>query len=279
MGRERRGRCLGTAGPDGLVDVDMMRHGTLEARRLAETSLAHHPRQEGRRPGVAPARAGAVPPTPGGVLGVENPAALGSDCPVAGDGAGGAGRLGRAQSPRAAPGGPVLSGRLHDRLVHDGEPEERPLLHRQVDDPLSDLAHRRRAARSPADLHRAGRARDARRRRHDVEDVGRQPVECGLLRRSGRGGRHGEHQHERLNRHQHPCGISTSASRIDGNPVRILDQGAGLHQVGLAPTNRWGGRLTAATFLGFAADRSDAGIGGCGRSPACLVPPHLRAVA
>ena len=82
-----------------------MGHGALEAGCLAEAGLAHHPRHEGRRPRVAPARADAARPAPGVVLFADDPAALRRDGPVAGDGAGHAGRLGAARTAPAPPAG------------------------------------------------------------------------------------------------------------------------------------------------------------------------------
>ena len=201
VGGECRGGRVGAAGADGLVDVDVMRHRALEESRLAEAGLAHHPRYEGGRPRVAPARADAARPAPGVVLLADYPAALRRDRPVAGDGGGHAGRLGPARPPPAAPARPVRAGLL-ERLVDDDEPEERPLLHREGDDAPPDLVHRGRAARRPADPHGAGFAGDPRRRRGRVEDVGRQAVEPGRLRAGGCSEREGEHGDERLHGHR-----------------------------------------------------------------------------
>src|SRR5690606_8604501 len=83
----RRGGVAAVARADRLIDVGVMGDGALKAGRVAETAFAHHPGNEGGRPGVAPARGDAAV-FPGLVLAFQNPGAAGRRRPVAADGSG-----------------------------------------------------------------------------------------------------------------------------------------------------------------------------------------------
>src|SRR5690606_22258727 len=87
---------------DRLVDVDVMRDVAAEPLVAAETALAHDPRDEGRRPRIAPPRTDAFRAVPVVVLTRENPAAVARCRPVACDRSRDAGRLGRIEPREAA---------------------------------------------------------------------------------------------------------------------------------------------------------------------------------
>ena len=203
----------------------MVGDGAPELVPAAETGLAHHPRHERRRPGGVPSRSGAARPVPRIVLSLHDPGTFGRDGPVPGDRGRDARRFLGAE-PRSAPPAaprvrrgatavlPAVSGRnlvVDVRPVHDPKPEEAPLLCGHVDDAPPCVFNGQGTARQRLDGHPARCAPHVRGGRHDVEHVGRQPLETGLLGSSTRcGGERDQHGGERQDKNSHASFFGSS---------------------------------------------------------------------